>query len=128
MKYLPTIAATLLGLAFIFFGLAFFLDLMPKGDAPPEGSPVAHFFAAIGPTGFLAYAKAFEIIGGILVAIPKTRNFGLLILGPIVINILAINIFIMGGNAVFQAPVIIVSVLSAYLLLNARKKFAALLN
>lgn len=93
------------------------------------GSPGALFFGAIAPTGFLAFVKVFEILGGILVAIPKTRNIGLLILGPIVINILAINLFILGGfSALLQPPVIVISVLSAYLLFAAKDKFLGLLN
>jgi putative oxidoreductase len=63
------------------------------------------------------------------VAIPKTRNFGLLVLGPIVINILACNVFLMGGiSAVLAPPVLLVTALSAYLLWDAREKFLALLN
>ncbi|MGB0992693.1 MAG: hypothetical protein ACPG32_09515 [Akkermansiaceae bacterium] len=74
------------------------------------------------------YVKALEIIGGILVVLPRTRNIGLLVLGPIVINILAVNIFIIGGGAVFQPPVIAIAVLSAFLLWCERKKFAGLLR
>lgn len=129
MKKLPTIAGGLLGLAFIIFGLNYFLQFMPAGGPMEEGSPGALFFGAIVPTGFLAFVKVFEILGGILVAIPKTRNIGLLILGPIVINILAINAFILGGfAALLQPPVIVISVLAAYLLFAAKDKFLGLLN
>ena len=125
---LPIIAGGLLGLAFIVFGLNFFLKFIPM-DGPPAGSPPALFFGAVGPTGFMAMVKTLEIIGGILVAIPKTRNFGLLILGPVVINILAFNLFLVPGvSALFQPPVILITVLSAFLLWDGRKKFLALLN
>ena len=128
MKHLPNIAAGLLGIAFITFGLNHFFPFLPPFPAPPEGSPVAMFMGAVYSTGFMSFVKAFEIIGAILVIIPKTRNFGLLILGPIIINILAFNIFIAGGAAVFQGPVIVVSVLAAYLLAHGHKKFCGLLN
>lgn len=128
MKHIPTIAAALLGIAFITFGLNHFLKFIPMGGGPPAGSPPALFFGAIGPTGFLTFVKVLEIVGGILVAVPKTRNIGLLFLGPIVINILAFNIFLAGGSAVFQVPVIAVSVLSAYLLWAEKEKFAGLLK
>lgn len=128
MKHLPNIAGGLLGLAFLTFGLNHFLHFISMGGGPPEGSPPALFFAAIVPTGFLTFVKIFEIIGGLLVAIPKTRNFGLLILGPIILNILAFNVLIAGGSAVFQPPVIAVSVLSGYLLWHGRQKFCGLLN
>ncbi|MGE9268756.1 MAG: hypothetical protein ACQKBY_11735 [Verrucomicrobiales bacterium] len=126
MKHIPNIAAGLLGLAFIFFGLMFFFG--PTPPAPPEGSPIALFMGAAYPTGFLTMVKVLEILGGLLVAIPKTRNFGLLVLGPIVINIIAINILIIGGGAVFAPPVIAVSVLSAYLLFTEREAFLKLLK
>ena len=79
-------------------------------------------------TGFITFVKVLEILGGILVAIPKTRNFGLLILGPIVINIVAINILIIGGTAILQPPVLLISALSAFLLIIERKKFLALIG
>ena len=128
MKKLPCIAATILGLAFITFGLNYFLNFMPAGGPMEEDSAAAMFFGAIVPTGFLAFVKVFEITGGLLVAIPKTRNIGLLILGPIIINILAINILIIGGAAVFDPPVIIISVLAAYLLFEAKDKIRCLLG
>lgn len=128
MKKLPSSAAILLGLAFITFGLNHFLEFMPAGGPTEPGSAKALFFGAIVPTGFLTFVKIFEIIGGLLVALPKTRNIGLLVLGPIVINILAINIFIIGGGAALQPPVIVISLLSAYLLFAAKDKFLGLLN
>ncbi len=124
---ITTIAGGLLGLLFILFGLDFFFGFMPKPPMPEEGSPAAMFFGAIYVSGFLAFVKVFEIIGGILVAVPKTRNFGLLVLGPIVINILAINTFISPGG-LLQPPVIAIAMLSAFLLWSGRESFAKLLN
>jgi len=127
VKHLPNIAGCLLGLAFVIFGLNHFLHFLevPK---PPEGSPPYLFFGAIGPTGYLSFIKIFEILGGIAVAIPKTRNIGLLLLGPIVINILAFQVFLANGAGLLDPPVIIVTALSAYLLWVGRKKFCALMN
>lgn len=124
----PHIAAGLLGVAFIVFGLNHFFNFIPAPEPPPEGSPPALFFGALVPTGYLTFIKLIEIIGGVLVAIPKTRNFGLLALGPVVVNILAFNAFLTGGAGLLQPPVILVSVLSAYLLWCGRKQFLGLLN
>ena len=120
------VAAGLLGLLFVTFGLNFFLNFIPM-PAPPEGSNAAAFMGAMYSTGYLTFVKILEITGGILVAIPKTRNIGLLILGPIVINILAFNIFIAPGGYT-QPPVILVCALSAFLLWTARATFAKLIN
>src|SRR5687767_9782246 len=96
MKYVPNIAGVLLGLLFIASGVVVLLKLVPM-PPPPEGTPAAMFMGAFGPTGYLTFVKVLEVIGGVLVAIPRTRNFGLLILGPIIVNILAFHIFVMKG-------------------------------
>jgi len=128
MKHIPNIAGGLLGFAFITFGLNHFLNFLEVGGSGKPAPEVISFFAATGKSGFMDFVKVFEIIGGILVAVPRSRNLGLLVLGPVILNILAFNIFIAGGGAVFQGPVIIVSVLAAYLLWHGRKKFCGLLN
>jgi putative oxidoreductase len=127
MKYLPTIAGIVLGLPFVAFGVMFLLHLIP--DQPmPAGTPVAAFMAAFGPTGYMTFVKVFELIGGVLVAIPRTRNSGLLVLGPIIVNIIAFHIFIMKGEAPGKPVVAVVALLAAYLLWVGRKAFAGLLN
>ena len=124
MKHLPTIAGGLLGLAFIASAVAYFaMTDMPQ---PPEGSPAAHFMAAFIPTGYMNFVKVCELVGGLLLAIPKTRNFGLLILGPIILNILAFHVFVTGG-ADLAVPAVF-ALIAGYLLWTARGKFAALRN
>ena len=123
-KQLARIAAGLLGLIFIVFGLNFFLHFISI-PAAPEGSPAAAFMGAAYTTGFLTFVKVLEVLGGVLVAIPKTRNLGLLILGPIVVNILAFNHFIAGGG-LLQPPVVLVTLLSALLLWLERDAFLRL--
>ena len=122
---LPMIASGLLGFVFVFFGLNFFGGWV-KMPPPPEGSPAAMFFAGIYP-GFLGFVKVLEIAGGILVAIPKTRNYGLLILTPIVVNIIAFHAFIT-KTGFFDPPVVVVTVLTGYLIVAAKDKLAALAN
>ena len=73
MKHLPNIVCGLLGLLFIAFGLMVLLKLGPT-PPPPEGSSSAQFMAAFATTGYLTFEKVLEVLGGILVAIPRTRN------------------------------------------------------
>ncbi len=127
MKHLPNIAGALLGLLFIFFSSIVLFHLVPMPPPPPPDSPVGMFMGAFAGTGYIILVKVCELVGGILVAIPKTRNIGLLFLGPIVINILAFHIFI-AKDGIFSVPVLAVSVLSAYLLWAGRKEFAKLLR
>lgn len=127
MKHLPTIAATLLGLMFIAFGLMVLLKLGPTPPAPPEGSPVAHFMTAFS-TGYLTFVKVLEVVGGLLLIIPRTRNWGLLVLGPIILNIIAFHAFVMQGEGLTSPIIIIIAFLAAYLLYSGRKAFLGLLR
>ncbi len=86
------------------------------------------FMGALIPTGYMDFVKACELIGGILVAIPRTRNFGLLFLGPVILNILAFNLFIKKGEGLTDPPLIIICLIAAYLLWSGRKAFAGLKN
>lgn len=126
MRHIPTIVGILLGLLFIAASATFLLGIVPKQDPPPPGSLPALFMGAFAPSGYLHFVKWLELIGGVLVAIPRVRNLGLLVLGPIIVNILAFHIFIMKG-AMLADPVLICVVLAAlFLLWTGRKAFAGL--
>jgi len=127
MKYIPTIAGIILGLLFIMAAVVVLFHLAPEPKIP-EGTPMAMFMGAFGPTGYMTFVKVCELIGGILVMIPKTRNYGLLFLGPILINILAFDIFILKGTTLADPMLIGIVLITLYLLWDGRKKFAGLLN
>jgi putative oxidoreductase len=127
MKIAANIAGALLGAIFLFASISYFFKLVPM-PPPPEGSPPALFMGALGPTGYLDFIKTCELIGAILVAIPLTRNIGLLFLGPIILNILAFHIFITKWAGLMEPMTLGVVVLGAFLLWVGRKKFAGLLN
>lgn len=129
MKHAPTIAGGLLGLLFLVFGSNFFLNFIPMpADPSPADAPHKLFMAAMFPTGYLAFVKVLEITGGLLVAIPKTRNLGLLVLGPIIVNILAFHVFLTKGAGLFEPPIILIVALSLFLLWSGRRRFASLIR
>lgn len=122
MIYLNRLTAALLGLVFVVFGSNFFLKFIPIPQ-PPEGSPAAMFLGGLFVSGMLAFVKVLEILGGILVAIPKTRNLGLLVLGPIIVNIFAFHAFFFGPASLLDPMMIGIAVLSAWQVLAAGKAF-----
>ncbi len=128
MKLASTIAAALLGLIFIVFGANFFLKFIPMPPGPMAGSPPALLMGALIPTGYFAVIKLFEILGGVLVAVPKTRNFGLLILGPILVNILCFHIFLTKGATLIDPVNFLMVGLALFLLWSGRRAFCGLLN
>ena len=129
MKHLPTIAGVLLGLAFVVFGSNFFLNFIPMPNDPsPADAPHKLFMGALFPTGYLAFVKVLEILGGVLVAVPRTRNLGLLVLGPIIVNILCFHIFLMKGAMLIDPALITITALALFLLWTERRAFAGLLH
>ena len=129
MKIAATIAGALLGLAFITFGVNYFVPFLPQPtDMPPPPPEAASFMSALLPTGYMGMVKFFEILGGVLVAIPRTRNLGLLVLGPILINIAATNHFLM-KNPAFGGPIVLgLSALALFLLVAERRAWSGLVN
>jgi putative oxidoreductase len=126
-KYLPIIAGIVLGLLFVVASTMYFLKLGPQPQFP-EGSPIALFMGAFGPTGYMHFVKVLELLGGLLVAVPRTRNLGLLALGPIIVNIIAFHIFITGAKELLNPMLDVIIALALYLLWVGRKQFAGLLT
>ncbi len=118
MKYLNRITAALLGLVFVVFGSNFFLKFIPIPQ-PPEGSPTAMFMGGMFVSGMLVFVKVLEILGGVLLAIPATRNLGLLVLGPIIVNIFAFHFFFFGPASLLDPMMIGIAVLTAWQVLAA---------
>lgn len=129
MKIAATIAGILLALVFLMASVPFLLGLIPEQKIP-EG-PMTDFMNAFGPTGYMTLVKVFELIGAILVAVPYTRNFGLLVLGPIIVNILAFNALVaraFPADPVSAIMITLIVVLPLFLLWHERRKFLGLLG
>lgn len=126
-KYLPIIASVLLGLCFLAASIPVLFNLItiPK---LPEGTPAAHFMAAFVPTGYFKFVKMFEFVGGLLVMVPRLRNIGLLLLGPVIVNIITFNTLIGDPKQLINPMLDIILVCALFLLWNARRKFSGLLN
>jgi hypothetical protein len=131
-KYLPCIASVLLGLCFLMASVPILFNLFKMPIPTVATTPAEHFMIAFGTTGYVNFVKIFEFVGAIVVMIPRLRNIGLLLLGPVIINILAFHILIGDPNELLdykQMWMLYVIVLCAlYLLGKGRRKFAGLLN
>jgi uncharacterized membrane protein YphA (DoxX/SURF4 family) len=126
-KYLPNLAGILLGLCFLAASIPVLFNLISIPQLP-EGTPAAHFMAAFVPTGYLKFVKLFEFVGGLLVLIPRLRNLGLLLLGPVIVNIIAFHALVDDPRHLINPMLDIIIVCALFLLWDARRKFACLLN
>ena len=123
MKTLSTIVATLLGLMFVVFGLNFFLHFFPV-PSPAEGTPAAAFLGAMYGSGYLSFVKVLEVLGGVLLLLPRLRNWGLVIIGAIVVNIASFHLFFFGG---IKDPIVIFAIAAVlFLAYVGRRGFCCL--
>jgi putative oxidoreductase len=127
LKIINNIAGALLGLCFVAASVPVLFHLIPIPKMP-EGTPIAHFMEAFGPTGYMTFVKVCELAGGILVAIPCTRNFGLLVLGPIIVNIIVFHACVTSPKDLVNPMLDTIIVLALHLLWAGRKQFVGLLN
>lgn len=87
----------LFGLMFINAGLNKFFFYMPMPENPPaEG--MKDFAAMMEISWLLPLVAVAEIIGGLLVIIPRTRALGALIIFPIMVGILLTHLFVDTSN------------------------------
>ena len=69
MKYAPAVAGVLLGLLFVMSAVVVLFNLVETPKIP-EGTPMAMFMGAFGPTGYMTFIKVLELVVGILLMIP----------------------------------------------------------
>ncbi len=123
MKIAIVVSRTLLGIGFIVFGSNILHPFLPM-PAPPAGSLAAQFMGVMFPTHWMAFIGAVQLAGGILVLIGGTAPIGLVLLGPVLVNILAYHLLIMGGEGI--QPGLVFSLLEIFMIWAYRGYFKAL--
>ena len=119
MKKIANIVAILLGVAFIIFGLSFFVpaikSVLPAPSAPssPEAGALTQAnFTAMTGTSYLAIIKALEVIGGLLLLRACSRGWGVALIGAITFNIVLVCVLI---KQVYDPVAIILAVAVLFL-------------
>ncbi len=98
MRIAILIVRILLGLIFVVFGFNGFLHFIPQPPFPPgDASTFATIMAAHGWMGFVSF---LQIVGGLLLLAGRYVPLGLVVLGPIVVNILLFHLLLLGGSGV----------------------------
>jgi len=123
MKIAVIITRTLTGLGFVVFGANIVHPFLPQ-PAFPAGSLVAQFMAVMVPTHWMTLVGWVQLIGGLLLLFGGTAPLGLVMLGPVLVNILAFHICVQGGNGI--APGAVFSVIEIFLVYAYRRYFSSL--
>jgi hypothetical protein len=99
MKILALFAQLTLGLMFLVFGLNHFLHFLPPDLVPvPKAAEAQQFLKLLSESGYMNVVMALEIAGGIALLTLRWTNLGVLITGPILVNICLYHGFLAKGN------------------------------
>lgn len=120
MKIAVLIARILLGLTFVFFGLNGFFNFL---HAPFPGGVAGQFLGALFVSHYLLAIAALQVIGGLLMLLGRYLPLGLIILGPILVNILIFHLTMQPAGIV---PGLVATVLWFIVFAGVRKAFAGI--
>ncbi len=106
MKKITLLLRVLMGLLFVFSGVAFFFTTPPPMEGPP-----ADFFKGMAATGYFFYLlKGTEIVCGLLLISGRFVPLALVVLAPIVLNIFLVHAFMMPQGLILAAIVLAVEI------------------
>jgi hypothetical protein len=120
---IATILRVLFGLAFLVFGLNYFLQFLPPMDPPPPEALT--FLGALVSAKLMALVKVVEIAAGLLLLTNRFVPLALLLLAPIVVGI---NGFHFALAPAGSGPAVAMLVLELVLAWLYRDAFAVVLR
>src|SRR5229473_4017907 len=92
MKTLTMIARLLLGLIFVVFGLNGFLNFLSMGPMPT--GLAGQFIGALALSHYFWVVAALQVAGGALLLVNRYVPLGLVLLGPVIVNIILYHVFL----------------------------------
>ena len=120
MKYVIHVVRILLGLVFAVFGSNAFLHFLPM---PALQGDAGAFMGAMFHSGYFYPIAILQVLGGLCLLSGRFVPLGLILLGPIVVNILFYHLFLDRNG---MPIALVVAILSLFLLWIYRYKFPAI--
>src|SRR5437870_6707440 len=121
MKILTLIARILLGLIFFVLGLNGFLNFLSMGPMP--SGLAGQFIGALMLSHYFWVVAALQIAGGALLLVNRFVPLGLVLLGPVIVNILLYHLFL---NPTGIALAMVVTVLWLIVFYGHRQYFSGI--
>jgi putative oxidoreductase len=111
MKIAALIARILLGLIFLVFGLNGFLRFLPMGPMP--AGLAGQFVGVLMQSHYAQVVSVFQIVGGVLLLVNRYVPLGLVILGPVIVNIVLFHALMAPSGLPLAIVVVILWVIVA---------------
>jgi len=92
MKISTLIARLLLGLIFVVFGLNGFLNFLSMGPMP--SGLAGQFVGVLVMSHYFWVVAALQVAGGALLLVNRFVPLGLVLLGPVIVNIILYHVFL----------------------------------
>jgi putative oxidoreductase len=92
MKVVTMIARLLLGLIFVVFGLNGFLQFLSMGPMP--SGLAGQFIGALAQSHYFWVVAGLQVAGGALLLVNRFVPLGLVLLGPVIVNIILYHVFL----------------------------------
>ena len=121
MKIVILIARILLGLIFVVFGLNGFLNFLSMGPLP--SGLAGQFIVALAVSHYFWVIAALQVAGGALLLVNRFVPLGLVLLGPVIVNIICYHVFLNPSGAV---PAAVVTVLWLIVFYGKRQYFSGI--
>ena len=121
MKIVILISRLLLGLTFVVFGLNGFLNFLNMGPLPT--GLAGQFMGALFLSHYYWVVAVLQIVGGALLLVNRFVPLGLVLLGPIIVNIICYHVFLNPSGAL---PAVVVTVLWFIVFYAKRQYFSGI--
>lgn len=121
MKIAALIARILLGLVFVVFGLNGFLHFIPTGPLPT--GLAGQFVTVLFQSHYVLYVSAIQVAGGVLLLVNRYVPLGLVLLGPVIVNILLFHLLL---NRTGLEIAIVVTILWCIVAFRHRQYFSGI--
>ena len=123
MRIVAMIARLLLGLMFVVFGLNGFLNFLSMGPMPT--GLAGQFIGALIQSHYFWVVAALQVAGGALLLVNRFVPLGLVLLGPVIVNILLYHLFL---NPSGMVNAIVVTILWFIVFYVHRQNFAGIFS
>ena len=105
MKIVTLLARLLLGLIFVVFGLNGFLNFLSMGPMP--SGLAGQFIGALALSHYYWVVAALQVAGGALLLVNRFVPLGLVLLGPVIVNIVLYHVFLNPSGIALAVVVVI---------------------